>query len=590
MKNWTRAALAFFAIAAGVFSHAQGGAGGLAGPVGGDLDRISQAINGKIARYLNGDEVRSILTPGEVTEWPLELKVDEVVVAEARSDVFDAALEIVDESGKSMAFNDDRWPGDQRPLLLWRCEKPGNYVLRAKCFQNKAGGPVMVRYKVYESFPVASEVWTEHAAPAEGDEILLRVPLAQDQMVQFETSTPNYNDYTSLLLEQAISPSGLPDADLLGDFRPVYAEPLRAPVSGDYYVLAHAPSDGHRKVRVRTLPIVAKPLVWDSKTGVQDTMASNQTGLWAYDLKAGDIIKISVPELDPLASVSTVPAPKTWTIDPKKPETNPFYPVSAVARMKEPTPFYELPGRDRDGRIEILRVLHDVRVFTSVRPSSRSQKGSTFEIKRADLDFPEGKPTKSVLNVGGNDYWSFDAKVGDVMNLSSEFKGYSQILKVFDPNGSEVANCSTLPDESTMKTTLIVQTPGRYLVQVSSHGGGGGGDYDLERHVLPAKEFSKGRPAVGEFADEKIQIWKFTARPGEPVLIHWTSSDWNYSVSVRDAEGHPTDLPLTAVDGNQKYGVLSVDKARDYLIVLTPSGSKAKYTLELTDLPGLRKG
>src|SRR5260370_128290 len=80
------------------------------------------------------------LPPGEYCEWILKLKPGQIVFAEAHSEAFDAALEIVGEDKKVLASNDDRFPGDQSPLLCWRCEKEGSYALHVRCFHDKSGG------------------------------------------------------------------------------------------------------------------------------------------------------------------------------------------------------------------------------------------------------------------------------------------------------------------------------------------------------------------------------------------------------------------------------------------------------------------
>ncbi len=104
-----------------------------------------------LSQYLNGEQLKSILTPGETVDYPIDLKPGQVLVADAVSESFDPALEIVDEAGKVQSMNDDRYPGDQRPLLFWRCEKLGGYTLRVRSFQNKAGGEVRLRHKVYDT-------------------------------------------------------------------------------------------------------------------------------------------------------------------------------------------------------------------------------------------------------------------------------------------------------------------------------------------------------------------------------------------------------------------------------------------------------
>jgi hypothetical protein len=100
--------------------------------------------------------------------------------------------------------------------------------------------------------------------------------------------------------------------------------------------------------------------------------------------------------------------------------------------------------------------------------------------------------------------------------------------------------------------------------------------------------FAKGSPAAGALSDGQVQVWRFTAKPSEPLFIHWKSSDWSYEVSLRTESGDEAELPLTKVDGGNKFGILKVDKATTFLIVLEAAQSKATYAIELSDLPGYK--
>ena len=160
---------------------------------------IDQAVNS----YLGMSENKSIISPGDFTEYPLQLKQGQVVIADARSDAFDPALELVDEKGAVAAKNDDRYPGDQRPLLLWRAPADGTYLLRVKSYQNKSGGQAFMRFQIYDSMELATgrmaETWVESSR-----RILFRVPMKKGQANQTVTEAPD-GWYTRPRLWSAIS-------------------------------------------------------------------------------------------------------------------------------------------------------------------------------------------------------------------------------------------------------------------------------------------------------------------------------------------------------------------------------------------------
>jgi hypothetical protein len=145
-----------------------------------------------------------------------------------------------------------------------------------------------------------------------------------------------------------------------------------------------------------------------------------------------------------------------------------------------------------------------------------------------------------------------------------------------------------MPDETKLAWNMVVQQPGCYLVAVSAIGDGGGGEYSLERHTFPAKQFGKDSPARGMLASGETQVWEFTAKPDEPLFMHWQSAGNSCSVMIRDDKGAEAWLGLTSVDAHNSYGVLKVDKPKTFMIVLTGLSDKAQFLIELGDIPGYK--
>jgi hypothetical protein len=138
-------------------------------------------------------------------------------------------------------------------------------------------------------------------------------------------------------------------------------------------------------------------------------------------------------------------------------------------------------------------------------------------------------------------------------------------------------------DQTSDTWRMIVQKPGRYLVQVSCLGDGGGGEYSLSRKVLHAKEFGVNVPAKGEIGNGEIQIWKFSATPGNPLFVKWNSTNWSYDVAVYDDKGQPSGFQREKLDDQHQLGILSVSQPRTFIIVLTGT-AKATYSIELVPI------
>jgi hypothetical protein len=554
---------------------------------GGMVQREANAVRAlerDLATYLDGPEQRMILTPGETGDWPIKLEVGQVVVAEARSDAFDPALEIADPAGKALSPNDDRYPGDQRPLLLWRCEKAGDYALRIRCVRDKSGGLAFVRFKVYDSIDLASDKPTERAF-GKPTKFLMRVPMKAGQIKQLVFDTAG-NRFDSPVLRATASPVGLPYTSLTQPIEGVVSQAILAPVDGDYYVVGEFGGDGPRcTVRASTRDIVPAELARPNGKGTAQA-PGNAPSLWVLPVKQGEFIQVSTPDLNGSAQIVLAEEPTVTQYDLKKPDANPFYPQVADKARATSDAITVLPGRDMDPRIVVFVARKDARLWLATNGAGAKGKEFALSTQPAAADYAASGTLKGALRIGSNDYWAFNAKAGDVMSLKAVAKGFAGRVQVLDPDLRETSQMEAGLDQTEFPWNMIIQRPGRYLVAVSCKGDGGGGEYTLTRQVFPPKEFSKGAPAKDDIANGQTQVWKFTAKPGEPLYIHWWSSSRTYAISARNENGDGIGFPLTDVSGNDSYGIINVSQPTTFLLVLTSTGDKAQYSIELTDLPG----
>lgn len=559
--------------------------GGQQGRLTDEYDGSVQALERALATYLDGNEVKSILTPGEFNEWKLDLKAGQVVIAEARSDAFDPGLEMADASGKILRSNDDRYPGDQRPLLLWHCPSEGSYSLRVRCFQDKSGGQFFLRVKVYDSIDLNLEKPIERDVE-QNQRVLLRLPLKAGQIRQITLDRPN-NAFVHVNFGRAISPLGLPDINLTARIGAIVPNSIMAPVDGDYYVMALPSLRGKGKMRVGLREFNARPMN-PSSDKLEGTGEVNAPNLWTFAVKKGQALELTAPELSLDAGFILAEQPDLTKYDLKIAEKNPFFPDSAKGQP-DPGPLYSiLPGRARDPRRVVFVANRDATIWLASNGASEKKGTYLIRIGPAPSDFAVSDNVEGTLRIGNYDYWSFDAKAGDVMTFALSAVGFAYQVVVRDPDLAEVHHAVARIDQTKADWNMIIRKPGRYLVSISALGDGGAGAYRLGRKVFSPREFSKSTVAKGNFSTADTEIWKFAAKPDQPVLVHWKSPKWNYSISVCDENGNPIDIPVTQVDGENRYGVLKVDRPTTFVIVLSSREGKSDYTIELLDLPGIR--
>ncbi|MBX3120528.1 MAG: hypothetical protein KF784_15825 [Fimbriimonadaceae bacterium] len=548
-----------------------------------------QTIERGLSSYLNAEMQKSILTPGDNVEWKVSLKAGQVIVGDASSDSCDTAAQIVDSLGKTHFVNDDRYPGDQRPLVFWRCDADGEYRFQVFSPQNKSGGQVFARYQVYDTIDLSSDKMSEGVF-ASTRPFLMRMQMKAGEMREIIAEKRGEGNYINFSFGAVISPNGLPER-LPSFSTPIYPAVLAAmaPLPGDYYMVAipYGYRGGDGRVRIGTRDIIPEKLVRQGgkATGKAPT---NRPAVWELDVKAGELLEVTLPELNLDTKLSIGEASDISQCSTAKAETNPFYPV---LRSQPPGPgpaFDVLPGRARDNRVFVLRASRDAKLWIGSDGRGPSDKQFSVNIQPAAIDFAEQKTNAGKLRVGKTDYWAFDAAAGDVMALKSMATGFAQQIVVRDPDLAEVRRTVAGPDQTSDEWKMVIQKPGRYLVAVSCMGDGGGGEYALSRQVYHAKEFSRSTPAKSEISDGQVQIWKFTATPNDPLLIRWSSSAWSYGISIYDDHGNPAGFQRQAIDANNTFGLLKVDKPQTFVIVLTGGKEKANYSIELGSIPGYK--
>jgi hypothetical protein len=558
--------------------------GGNQGTFGQATDGSTQAIEQGIARYLNGPETDSVVTPGESVEYTVPLKAGQVVIGEARSDAFDPALEIVDADGKAVAANDDRYPGDQRPLLLWRAGTEGSYRVRVRSFRDRSGGKVFVRLKTYETIDLGSGEMVEREIDA-GTPFLVRIPMKRGQVKEERADVGGPRGYLPFGLRAVIAPGGLPDIGLSSRLQPA-VNALVAPVDGDYYVL-HTPfgTPGSRgKVRIGTRELIPVRLSRDGD-GVSAKQPTNVATLAELAVRKGEFLRIETPELSLGTRLVLAAPPDFAKYDLAKPETNPFIPRKDP-QEPEPEPAFDLlPGRTGDGRAINLRARRDARLWVATNAPGPQNGSFAFRVSPAARELTEGNPHPSKLRIADYDHWTFEAKPGDVMNFDVVASEFREVTVVRDPDLEEIRHVEMGLDQSRDTWRMVVHKPGRYFVTVSALGDGGSGTYSIARRAFSARQFGKESPAKGEISSGEVQVWRFTARPNDPLFIRWKSTNWDYDVAIYDDQGRPTDFQRERLDPNQLIGILTVAEPRTYVIVLTGTGAKATYSIELGGIP-----
>jgi hypothetical protein len=514
--------------------------------------------------YLNQRETTSILTPGEFVEWELDVKKGQVVIAEARSDAFDPAMEIV-EGDKVLIDNDDRYPGDQRPLLLWSCPKDGKYLLKVRSFRGRAGGQVFSRYVQLNCQDLTPG---QNRLPLpEGEAFLYRVALKQGDLFQARVGYSS-GGWTPIRAVR-ISPVGLPYTDLVRGLAPAIEGAICAPVDGDYYLYVqggYARSFSLNPLSISLEKLVIEPI---NKLPTDSVRKAGIGAVWSMDLKKGDFVEFDSREGRFSSGVYFAEAPDFTMFDPK---SNPFAPKPAP----EGASYVEMPLRG-SGRSCVGILAHaDMKLWIanlgstpnpprlSVKPASTALNGSRAEGR---------------MSINHVQWWSFEANPGDVVKLTAAVKGFASAIQVQAPDLQQVAERATFNEEDRTEVVFVARQGGRHLIAVSCEGHGGTGSYTIDREVVPPQNLDLKSNASGTLKPGEVKVFKITMQPGPVKLLKVTGSA---DYQITGTSGQSQGLSGFTI-GNTRYyhGVFSAPKS--YLIVL--QGNGANYNLSFVDPP-----
>ncbi len=554
-----------------------------------EMDGSVQGIEQAISGYLNGNEIKSVLSPGEFSEFRLPLKAGQVVIAEANSDSFDPALEVVDSASKVLASNDDRYPGDQRPLLLWRCEKDGTYGLHIRCFHDRSGGQFFTRYRVYDTVDLGSDQKVEQDIDKR-NQFLIRVPMKAGQIKEILTDVGTDHHLLPLHHYQDIAPGGLPDIRLSQVLQLISPNPvLVAPATGDYYMLEQAVggSGDRGRVRLWAREILPTTLAYGNGTATSKSPA-NMLCISELNIKKGQFLQVSTPELDRQCRTVLANVPDISQNDLTDPDKNPFFPQPNRKNSQDNLPFIVIPKREGDNRMTVFHVWRDAKIWIASNGATVTHPDYNLTVAPAALPFEESSIHTGAMRIANTDYWSYDLQAGDVMTLDTKSPAFTASMVVRDPDMNEIRTFEANLDQSNDSWQMTARKSGRYLVAMSCRGNGGAGTYSLARKVLHPTEFSTSKPAKGSIGNGQIQIWRFTAKAGDPQIIHWSSNNWDYDVTVTRDDGTPSTFQQDEVDPKNRYGIIRTPGT--YIIVLTGRGSTAQYSIELAPIPGYKKG
>lgn len=452
----------------------QGGQGGVAG----DLGEGSETV------------ATHILTPGDKTDWPVDLKAGEALIIKVRSDVFDPAVEVTDEEGKvTIAKNDDVAPGQQNAQVLAYFEKAGKYRIRVLNYRSSAGGQYELRTRKIGSVNAAVGTDLELPKYTEDGPRFVRYQLKKGVAYCFGAFDGGF------VGNPVIEPNGNTIQLEIGAI-------LRPAADGQYFVRAIAPAYPEDGKKPRALCLELTPKQADMKNPPKASESPRLPyELWQVTLDAGSLVRLSLPAKE--GSLQTLEVRKK---DPKL-DHDPVWEV-LVDAPKNSNDRYVL-AKDS---IELLMVV----------VTRGGQKSYQVSLTNGCSEWDGVTPLQADLPVGGTHFYRMSAKRADYIYLLAQAQAFDLKSTLYYDDGNRYVEVDDTNDSLNAITNAVIPQSGTYYFAITSYGQGGGGAYSLKGQRAQPDILTLGEPKEVKFDSPVSGTLEFEAKAGQELLLEVT--------------------------------------------------------------------
>jgi len=446
-----------------------------------------------------GVEVK-FLTPGGRDTWKIEVEDGETLIAAVDTTEFDPVLRLIGPDEVELLAVDDE---GSKSRFARRLDRGGEYRIVVHGFEDRGGGNYRLEVQRFRADPlrIGDEVALQLGADGRAyrrfdaieDEVL--VPRAEGAAAS-----------TSLL-----DPTGRPIADWMSTFR------IEHP--GEHVLVIQ----GQPRTRVRLRVRRAERRFLVDGEEIAEELSPGALHLWQMQCSPLDFRTLEIVRRDGVVSrlVFTGDRGDANRILGQQGFDLRALPVSSKGNRQR---YATLFGRKGPFELQVL----------STSPHSRSYRMSRSDPTRA-LQAPG--VAAGDLAVGGSDFYSFEAKPGQLLRVQLSSQAFDTYLRLHDARGLELQGNDDDGTDLNSALELLVREGGPLRLQVSAHGDGGGGQYELRLSELTIPTLAAGEVARGTAGASARQYWRFEGRAGQSVILSVRSSEFDPRVKVLGPDG-----------------------------------------------------
>ncbi|MBI1333513.1 MAG: hypothetical protein GC165_11620 [Armatimonadetes bacterium] len=558
-------------------SAQQGGAGGGFGGggfLGSNISSEQELSYPPANLNVNEWDTKSmILTQGDRVEWTFKGSKGKTMFATVRSDVFDPALKLVDKDGKTLVENDDQYPGNQSPFVMYQFKDDDEYKLIVQNYHGTAGGRFDLYMQTLDTVDVGmgeslNEVSSHEAKPEKGgNRIAIHLTAKKDHTYDLrQTFSSEALRRLSLSRSNLVGPTGVKQDDFRQFTNATGSLTLfQAKRDGDYYLLVDAPGQsGNLNLRLGEVT-VRKPGKLES-TSID--LKPKETSVVLYNNAKGDIARTQW----------TIP---TKSVDFSYQALTP--PDLAHAESQSP--------QIKEYRTHITDLSDQYRVYCDPTEecyvfTNTSEQPAHVDIKRS-FDLKEWTPGTSVegtLALGESHFYLIHGRRTEIQRLVGSAKGFELVFTLTELIGqsSEFMNRSNHQPEAKLR----YGEDKTFLVVVTSPEGGGSGTYSMHLDLAKPEELTLGKAiqyqegqAMGTYrlkVEKGTRYQLLTIMRGESFDLYDEKGDWVQ--------------PFLAQFGDKRATYFTARESGEYTIFVRNGTSQTRFRVDKHILPDLGGG
>ncbi|MEQ1827105.1 MAG: hypothetical protein ABL921_14215 [Pirellula sp.] len=501
-------------------------------------------------------ERRAFLTVNQLDTWAFEGEVGETIIASASSEEFDPVLEIaLVGSGEDKVLVEVDDQGNES-RFSYRLTEKAKYKIRVHANKFQGGGNYILSLQRIRAEPL------EIGKPVAGT-------LNQDGKKHFrfrglkdQILIPN--------LVHAMSPSSKKPTrpwyitDTKGEPLSDWHGSVRLPDDGEHLLVLHGTPDYQFELVVRE----AQKRDIEKSLGGEEVLKQGEMDIWNFEAKPGDFRYVEIHKFGAIHSRiyrATENTKEEEVLEPADDSTD-FVTLPAINR--EDHMFHAVVFRQA-GRYE-MQLLARSSVTYQLRMQDPSQV----------IQFDDA--IQSSLSVGGAAFYRLQVVAGQIIQTGVSTDKFVPVLELFDSSGRKVQSTSEEDLRTDAGITYTVSRADRFLLKVSSLGGGGGGEFRLNVSKPKLRKLKVGERVQGTLQRGTPELWSFEGRQGQIVIAIVRSPSFAPVVSVRSPEGTPllVDRQVGAGEAGTTFAI-KLSTSGDYGVWISSTEGGGEYSLRL---------